>query len=415
MSAGLILIAADPADHIRGSSARWGHLTIGYSDANELFHAVGFSDEEGPAQVDPVLGYVKINFRGVWCRASPGLHSLHTLLADTGAQLSAKVFRRQLGIEERLLAYQGAMIVVTHCPQGAPEWAGWLMASDEAGPMELEVMQPPATDPLRLLGPNWPLNDLAGEVVIVGVGSIGSAAALALAMYGVRKITLVDDDRMLWHNLVRHQATRHAVGRYKVDAVRDAIRLRWPAADILALRLNVISNANLMRPLFRRCELVLCAADGVTPRRVVSHLARRAEKTAILACVLMDGTFGEIIRLRPWPGSGCLLCQRAYLVSAGSMDPEPALDSGYETGTAHRPMTAVGSDLALIGQYAAKMAVATLLESAGHYSQRIEPDWAVIGLRADLSMPEPFNLHPGEVRWLPRVEPLSDCPTCGAG
>ena len=83
-----------------------------------------------------------------------------------------------------------------------------------------------------------------------------------------------------------------------------------------------------MRPLFRRCSLVLCAADGVAPRRVVSHLARRAERMAVLACVLFDGVFGEVIRLRPWPGRGCLLCQRAHLKSTGRMDPEPALDRG---------------------------------------------------------------------------------------
>jgi hypothetical protein len=72
--------------------------------------------------------------------------------------------------------------------------------------------------------------------------------------------TLVDDDRLRWHNLVRHQCTRGSVGKYKVDAVAEAIKGRWPAAEVKALRLNVISDADMMRPLFRRCSLVLCAA-----------------------------------------------------------------------------------------------------------------------------------------------------------
>jgi molybdopterin-synthase adenylyltransferase len=95
------------------------------------------------------------------------------------------------------------------------------------------------------------------------------------------------------------------------------------------------------------------------------------------------------------------------------MDPEPMLDSGYGTGAVHRPMTAVGSDLALVGQYAAKVAVATLLEYSGHYDQRIDGDWAVVGLRGDLRAPEPFRLSPGEVRWLPHVASVPSCPTCG--
>ena len=304
-------------------------------------------------------------------------------------------------------------IVVSHCPSGKSEWAGWLIASNRAFPIDIEVLPAPRTDPLPALEPQWPLADLTREVAVVGTGSIGSAAALALAMYGVRKLTLVDDDRLLWHDLVRHQSPRDSVGKYKVDAVAEAIRLRWPATKVEALRMNVIADADLMRPLFRRCSLVLCAADGVSPRRVVSHLARRAETTAVLACVLLDGAFGEVLRLRPWPGRGCLLCQRAHLTSTGRMDPEPALDSAYGTGTSHRPMTAVGTDLVMVGQFAAKVAVATLLEEAGHYDQRIALDWAVIGLRRDLTAPDLFDLHPGEVRWLPQVESLRDCPTCG--
>ena len=261
---------------------------------------------------DPALSYIEANMVGVWCRAR---EDLHEWVARTNYPLPAEDFCASLDSDPGLLADDDGTIVVTHCPRGRPEWAAWLLASDEAEPLDIEVVHPPTTDPLPLLEPQWPLGDLAGEVAVVGIGSIGSAAALALAMYGVRKITLVDDDRLLWHNLVRHQCTRHSVGKYKVDAVAEAIRGRWPAAKVEALRLNVISDADLMRPLFRRCSLVLCAADGVAPRRVVSHLARRAEKTAVLACVLLDGVFGEVIRLRPWPGRGCLLCQRAYLKS----------------------------------------------------------------------------------------------------
>lgn len=40
----------------------------------------------------------------------------------------------------------------------------------------------------------------------------------------------------------------------------------------------------------------LCCADGVAPRRSTSHLARRANTAAILACVLADGGIGEVIR-----------------------------------------------------------------------------------------------------------------------
>lgn len=414
ISEAIIILAADQPDRIRESSAKWGRLAIRYDRSDRILRVAGTSETTGEMITNPALRYIKANRAGVWCRAGEDLHTLHAWVARTNYPLPVEVFRARLDAEPGLLADDDGTIVVTHCPRGRPEWAAWLLVSDEAVPLDIEVVHPPTTDPLLLLEPQWPLGDLSGEVAVVGTGSIGSAAALALAMYGVRKITLVDDDRLLWHNLVRHQCTRDSVGKYKVDAVAEAIRHRWPAAKVEALRLNVISDANLMRPLFRRCSLVLCAADGVAPRRVVSHLARRAEKTAVLACVLLDGVFGEVIRLRPWPGRGCLLCQRAHLKNTGRMDPEPALDSAYGTGTSHRPMTAVGTDLVMVGQFAAKVAVATLLEEAGHHDQQIGLDWAVIGLRRDRTAPDLFDLHPGEVRWLPHVESLPNCPTCGA-
>jgi len=409
----IIILAADQPDRIRNSPAGWGYLAIHYDETEDILRVAGSSELDSQISISISLRYLKVNIGGVWCRAKKSLHDLYGGLARTNYPLSAATFHACLDAEPVLLADTADTIVVTHCPQGTPEWAGWLLTSDNAVALEVDVLHPPTADPLQLLEPNWPVRDLTGEVAIVGAGSIGSAAALALGMYGVRQITLVDDDRLRWHNLVRHQCTRNFVGYYKVDAVSEAIRKHWPAANVRALRLNVIADADLMRPLFRRCSLIVCAADGVAPRRVVSHLARRAERTAILACVLSDGAFGEIIRLRPWPGSGCLLCQRAHLISTGRMDPEPALDSGYGTGTSHRPMTAVGTDLVIVGQFAAKVAVATLLEEAGHHDQRIKLNWAVIGLRSDLTAPDPFNLFPGEVRWLPHVESLPDCPTCG--
>jgi molybdopterin/thiamine biosynthesis adenylyltransferase len=232
-------------------------------------------------------------------------------------------------------------------------------------------------------------------------------------MYGTGTITLVDDDRLLPHNLSRHQGSRGDIGRYKVDALADVMTARWPGTITKPLRLNVISNADQMRPLVDRCQVILCATDGVSPRRVVSHLARRAGKTAVLACVLLDGAVGEVLRLRPWHGHGCLLCQRQQLIDNGSVDPEPALDLGYGTGDRHRPMTAVGSDLVMVGQLAAKLAVATILEAAGHYDQVIAGEYAVTGLRRDVTAASPFDVDPGQVRWLPTAPQRDGCPTCG--
>jgi hypothetical protein len=75
-------------------------------------------------------------------------------------------------------------------------------------------------------------------------------------------------------------------------------------------------------------------------------------------------------------------------------------------------MTAVGSDLVIVGQLAAKLAVATILEAAGHYDQVIAGEYAITGLRRDVTAASPFDVDPGQVRWLPAAPQRDGCPTC---
>lgn len=72
--------------------------------------------------------------------------------------------------------------------------------------------------------------------LIVGCGSIGSLIALELARAGVCYFILVDSDTLEIHNICRHQLGFRDLGRYKVDAVADAIRNINPLAKIIKFR-----------------------------------------------------------------------------------------------------------------------------------------------------------------------------------
>ncbi len=411
------------ANKIRGATATWGTLKLGFSEADHLIGVIGAGERDSSMYDtgrNELTGHAlsrvdDYGSSGVWYRARAELHDCHAWLMRTGLAIPANQFRDLIISGWRQPPADTAMPVITHVPGAEREWAAWAVSRDGATAAMITTLHLPSTDPLAGLPPAWPLHHMAAaSVAVIGAGSIGSAAARALAMYGTGIITLVDDDRLLWHNLSRHQAGRGDVGRYKVDALAQAMADRWPGTTTEPLRLNVIDDADRMRPLFDHCQVIICAADGVSPRRVVSHLARRADKTAILACVLLDGAVGEVLRLRPWPGHGLLLCQRQQLIAQDSIDPEPALDLGYGTGSRHRPMTAVGSDLVMVGQLAAKLAVATILEAAGRYDQVIAGEYAIAGLRREVDAAPPFDVEPGQVRWLPAAPQHEGCPTCGA-
>ncbi|MEU3626007.1 hypothetical protein BS329_30615 [Amycolatopsis coloradensis] len=361
---------------------------------------------------------------GLWFQAPVELHGWWYELVRRGDQFGVPrdEFAKRL---PKPLTDPGALgyVVLTYAPGAEfppydvtpiPTFAAWWVTRD--GVFGVSVAVEPAEVGTGQLAAHWPIDDLAKTtVMVVGVGSIGGAAVTALAGYGVGRLLLVDPDRLMWHNLIRHVLPDRHVGHFKVDALREHLADQRSDTRIVPYRYDVVDDAHEIRGLLSATDIVLCCADGVAPRRTVSHLARRAGKPAVLACVLADGGVGEIIRLRPFPDHGCLLCRRQALIDDGTLDPEPALEAGYGTGTLHQPMTAVGSDLSLVGDLAAKITTATALETAGHYAHRLPGEQLTIALQARRGWTGPFDLgYTGNARWASAIAPpREDCPTCG--
>jgi tRNA A37 threonylcarbamoyladenosine dehydratase len=74
-------------------------------------------------------------------------------------------------------------------------------------------------------------------VVIFGVGGVGSWCAESLVRSGIRRLTIVDSDRVCVTNINRQlMATMQTVGQVKVDALRDRLLSINPKAEITALQ-----------------------------------------------------------------------------------------------------------------------------------------------------------------------------------
>jgi len=417
----LVLLPAAAADRIAAATCGWGYLNLAISIPHQLAGVVGVGERDRlmlPTLLGLPRGHVLnsvdvIPRSAVWHRADPLLHAAWLDCRLRDATLTTTGFRDLLTRGWVNPPADRPRLTLTHAPGAELAWAAWWLDRHQAAPTFLEVLDRPGLgwDQLR---PGWPVDTLrAARVTLVGTGSIGAAAAHALAAYGVGILALVDPDRLLAHNLVRHQLTARYLGLAKVEGLAEQLGEAWPQLTVEPLAWDVVADADRMRPLFAASDLIVCAADGVAPRRVVSHLARRAGRPAVLACVLEDGEIGEVLRLRPWPTAGCLLCQRQHLTASGTLDPEPTLDVPYGQGTAHRPMTAVAGDLHLVGQLAAKAAIALLLENAGYHEQLLPGDQLVVGLRPRPGLPTPFNpSHAGALRWSPLGPPFPGCPTC---
>lgn len=414
------------------SGGRHGEMTVA-EDSDELAAVRALSVEGGPTLPSGLARHHHLSSstkhkQGYWHRAHPDLHKMWRQAAARGAMIDITTVDDLLDV--RLPnGGRGLYYLVTYAPTSAaqpevpidepapavtepPQFLAWLSNGTQLIPVTLDA-EPTDTGP-STLEPQWPTSDLSDRhVLVVGVGSIGSAACRELAQAGVGELTLVDPDRLAWRNLVRHTLDARDVGRHKVDALGGQLARKWPALTVNPYPFDAVRQAHGLRPLIDDADLVLCAADGVAPRRVVSHLSRRAGKPAVLACVLMDGELGEILRLRPHSDEGCLICRRTAQVTAGAVAAEAGIDRGYGTGDPHRPMTAVGSDLHLVGGLAAKVVVSTLLQSRGHGLHRLPGEQAVLRLRGGLPHLAPFHPHhAGDLRWSPADPPQSGCVTC---
>jgi len=261
----------------------------------------------------------------------------------------------------------------------------------------------------------WPLQALEPKhVLLIGAGSIGSAAAIDLASYGVRRLSIVDPQHLEPHNFARHPLPRRLTGRLKATALRDHLTTRDPDMTVSAHVLDVILNADDIRPMLQQVDIAICATDGVASRRVANHLAVWAGTETVFACVVEEGAYGEILRVRPHI-TGCLLCDRDHLHEEGALDPEPELDRDYTVGGGARPMTAVGGDLALVGQLAAKVVVASLLERLGDRSQALPGDALTVPLHPTPDLHAPFEMDRAlDMKWRDLPAPRATCPTCGA-
>jgi hypothetical protein len=148
-------------------------------------------------------------------------------------------------------------------------------------------------------------------VSIVGCGRSGSTVAQMVALLGVRKIVLVDHDRVEQTNLDAMPGLNESdVGRYKVEVVAEQTSRSRPDLAITAVRTSA-ENRTAWKHL-KRSDLIISTVDRDAPRWLVARLAALYLKPHLDIGTGIreengERTMGADIRLL-LPGSGCLNC-----------------------------------------------------------------------------------------------------------
>ena len=130
---------------------------------------------------------------------------------------------------------------------------------------------------------------LDARVLIIGLGGLGSPAALYLAASGVGQLTLCDHDTVDLSNLQRQIIHRTStVNQPKVASAQAALYDINPEVECIAL--NVRADAAQLQELVRNVDLVLDCSDNFATRYAVNRVCLALRKPLVSgAAIQFDG------------------------------------------------------------------------------------------------------------------------------
>lgn len=146
----------------------------------------------------------------------------------------------------------------------------------------------------------------AATVLVVGLGGLGSPAALYLAAAGVGTLRLADGDQVELSNLQRQIAhTEAALGENKALSAARAVRAINHTVRVEAIEHHL--DANSMAEAVRGVDLVLDASDRFATRYALNRACVAAQLPLLSAAAIrLEGQLGLFDTARGGPCYRCL-------------------------------------------------------------------------------------------------------------
>jgi len=159
------------------------------------------------------------------------------------------------------------------------------------------------------IGYNGQLKLRNARVCVVGLGGLGSPAALQLAAIGVGYLRLVDYDVIELSNLQRqHLYSVNFLGYPKVEVAAKRLRELNPNVKIEPLPLSL--NVNNAEDMVRDMDVVVDGLDRMTPRYAVNRACLKLGVPYVFGAAIM--TFGNVSTIIP-NKTPCLECFQGNL------------------------------------------------------------------------------------------------------
>ena len=150
----------------------------------------------------------------------------------------------------------------------------------------------------------------AARVLIVGVGGVGSWCAESLVRSGIRRLTIVDSDRVCVTNVNRQlMATAHTVGQVKVEALRSRLLDINPDAEVTAVQ-DIFCAETAAAFRLEEYDYIIDAIDSLRDKVLLIQMATRTR-------AVFFSSMGAALKLDPrrvgvaecWKVKGCPLAR----------------------------------------------------------------------------------------------------------
>jgi adenylyltransferase/sulfurtransferase len=157
----------------------------------------------------------------------------------------------------------------------------------------------------QALIPGWDQEKLKGaNVLVVGLGGLGSASTLYLAAAGVGRLHICDGDRVERSDLNRQVLySESSIGLYKVDEASRRIAGLNPSVAVITH--NACLDSRNAADIMTDCQVVVDGLDSFEPRFIVNRESVRRQIPYVYGAV--HGWHGYVGFFHP-PRTACLAC-----------------------------------------------------------------------------------------------------------
>ncbi len=147
---------------------------------------------------------------------------------------------------------------------------------------------------------------LAARVLVIGLGGLGSPAAMYLAASGVGRLVIVDHDKVELTNLQRQIVhTTPAIGEDKTASAARQLAALNPDIEITAIN-RKLDAAELLAQV-RAAQVVVDASDNFATRFAINSACVQAKRPLVSGAVVRFE--GQVAVFRPdLPDSPCYRC-----------------------------------------------------------------------------------------------------------